>query len=145
MAVASFERAVRFWRLASVHKSCNIGNLSILERASGFATSWAFAILLVGSEVERDEEEKIGADYSHSGESGEFLSSAFARIWHPWEIGGGEVGVGREVDEAKINDELDDLETSDPFLPPDLDATRALEVVPVHDNVNHKVERNWDP
>ena len=46
---------------------------------------------------------------------------------------------------TKINDELDDLETSDPFLPPDLDATRALEVVPVHDNVNHKVERNWDP
>ena len=46
---------------------------------------------------------------------------------------------------TKINDELDDLETSDPMLPPDLDATRALEVVPVHDNVHHQVERDDNP
>jgi len=46
---------------------------------------------------------------------------------------------------TKINDELDDLETSDPLLPPDLDAARALEVVPVHDHVHGQVERDDDP
>jgi hypothetical protein len=40
---------------------------------------------------------------------------------------------------------LDDLETSNPLLPPDSDATCALEVVPVHDNVHSQVEDNGDP
>lgn len=40
---------------------------------------------------------------------------------------------------TEIDDELDDLETGDPLLPPDLDATGALEVVPVHDHVHHQV------
>lgn len=46
---------------------------------------------------------------------------------------------------TKINDKLDDLKTGDPLLPPDADAARALEVVPVHDDVNHQVERDRDP
>jgi len=46
---------------------------------------------------------------------------------------------------TKVNDELDDLETGDPLLPPDADAASALEVVPVHDNVDHQVEGNWNP
>jgi hypothetical protein len=46
---------------------------------------------------------------------------------------------------TKINDELDDLETGYPLLPPDADATRALEVVPVHDNVDHEVEHDRYP
>lgn len=50
-----------------------------------------------------------------------------------------------DVRRTEINNELDDLETGDPLLPPDADSTRALEVVPVHDNVDHQVQRNWDP
>ena len=46
---------------------------------------------------------------------------------------------------TEINDELDDLETSDPLLPPDADAARALEVVPVHDHVNRQVQGNDGP
>ncbi len=46
---------------------------------------------------------------------------------------------------TEIDDELDDLETGDPLLPPDLDATGALEVVPVHDHVHHQVQRDDDP
>lgn len=46
---------------------------------------------------------------------------------------------------TNINNELENLKTSDPFLPPDSDATRALEVVPVHENVNHEIQRNWNP
>lgn len=37
---------------------------------------------------------------------------------------------------TKINDELDDLQTSDPFFPPYTNSARALKVVPVHDNVH---------
>ncbi len=84
----------------SVHDSCNIGDLGILERASGFAGGGALAVFLVGCEVERDEEDEVGADDTHSGESGEFLSGAFARVRHPGEVGRGEVSVGSEIDEA---------------------------------------------
>lgn len=47
--------------------------------------------------------------------------------------------VGRAVRLTKVNDELDDLEGGDPLLPPDTNTTRALEVIPVHDNVDHEV------
>jgi len=46
---------------------------------------------------------------------------------------------------TKINDKLNDLKTGDPFLPPDTNTARTLEVVPVHDNVDHKVQGDWDP
>ena len=46
---------------------------------------------------------------------------------------------------TKIDNELSDLHNSDVLLPPDADASGALEVVPVHDNVNTQVEGNWDP
>lgn len=46
---------------------------------------------------------------------------------------------------TQVNDELDDLETSNPLLPPDLDATSALEVVPVHNNVHSQVKNNGNP
>jgi hypothetical protein len=45
----------------------------------------------------------------------------------------------------KINHELDDLQTSNPLLPPDPDSSRALEVIPVHNNVYHEVESNGNP
>lgn len=40
---------------------------------------------------------------------------------------------------TKIKDKLGDLANSDVLLPPDADAARTLEVVPVHDNVNSQV------
>lgn len=46
---------------------------------------------------------------------------------------------------TEINDELDDLETSNPLLPPDADTTSALEVVPVHDDVHSQVKGNGNP
>ena len=49
------------------------------------------------------------------------------------------------IEPTKINDELDNLEAGDPLLPPDADATGALEIVPVHDDVNHQVESDRDP
>lgn len=46
---------------------------------------------------------------------------------------------------TKVNNKLDNLETSDPFLPPNTDTTSALEVVPVHNNVHHEVKGDWNP
>ena len=46
---------------------------------------------------------------------------------------------------TEIQDELDNLHDSDIFLPPDADAPGALEVVPVHDNVDHQIQHNHDP
>jgi hypothetical protein len=40
---------------------------------------------------------------------------------------------------------LDDLENGNVALPPDADAAGGLKVVPVHDNVDHEVERDWNP
>jgi hypothetical protein len=46
---------------------------------------------------------------------------------------------------TKINDELGDLETGDPFLPPNANSTRTEEVVEVHDHVHHQVKSDRDP
>ena len=46
---------------------------------------------------------------------------------------------------TEIDDELSDLKTGDPLLPPDADSTRALEVVPVHDNVHSQVQGDGNP
>ena len=46
---------------------------------------------------------------------------------------------------TEIEDELDDLHHGDVLLPPDADATGALEVVPVHDDVDHEVEGDDGP
>jgi hypothetical protein len=40
---------------------------------------------------------------------------------------------------------LGDLANGDVLLPPDADASRALEVVPVHDNVDSQVEGDDGP
>lgn len=40
---------------------------------------------------------------------------------------------------------MQNLQTSDPFLPPDADATSTLEVVPVHHNVDKQVDGNRNP
>ena len=68
-----------------------------------------------------------------------------AKVGHVGEVGAGEVGVGRKVDKADVDDELDDLEAGDPFLPPDANAAGGLEVVPVHDDVHEEVEGDGDP
>lgn len=58
---------------------------------------------------------------------------------------GDEIVANEKKRLTKVNDELNDLETGDPLLPPDADAARALEVVPVHDDVNSQVKGNGNP
>ena len=46
---------------------------------------------------------------------------------------------------TKINDKLENLEASNPFFPPNTDTASALKIVPVHKNVHHEVEGDWNP
>lgn len=125
----------------------------------------ALSALLVGGDVEGDEEEEVGREDTAASEGSEFLTGALSEVGHVGEVGGGEVGVRGKVDEdcavlldfllrtgieitgelTEIENELSNLETSDPLLPPNLDSTSRLEVVPVHDNVHHQVEGDWNP
>ena len=77
-----------------------IGEGSLRHAANGLAAGRALAVLLVGGEVERDEEEEVGAEDTHAGESSELLTGAPAGIGKPRPVGGGEVGPRSEVDEA---------------------------------------------
>jgi hypothetical protein len=56
--------------------------------------------LLVGREVEGDEEEEVGCEDADAGDGGEFLACALAGVGEPGPVGGCEVGPGGEVDEA---------------------------------------------
>lgn len=62
-----------------------------------------------------------------------------------WSVGAGEVIPRRKVYKAKIDDELGNLKTGDPLLPRDLDTSRTLEIVPIHDDVYCEVESNGNP
>lgn len=46
---------------------------------------------------------------------------------------------------TEVDDELRNLQTGDPLFPPNADTTSRLEVVPVHNNVNHQVKRDRNP
>ncbi|KAI6755183.1 hypothetical protein HG531_004289 [Fusarium graminearum] len=122
-----------------------VGKRSLGHAAEALSAGRGLSLLLVGGEVEGDEEDEVRADGDDTGESSKLLARALASIGHPLEVGRGEVGVRGEVDESEINDELDDLETGNPFLPPNTDTTSALEVVPVHDDVDEEVQDNGNP
>lgn len=64
---------------------------------------------------------------------------------HPGEICRGEVCVRGKVDESEIDDKLDDLQACHPLLPPDANTSSALEVIPVHDDVDCKIQSDWNP
>jgi hypothetical protein len=81
------------WVDLAIGESCNIWDLSILERTSCLSASWSLSVLLVRCEVEGDEQEEVRAENTHTGECGEFLTGALSVVWKVWEVGGGEVGV----------------------------------------------------
>lgn len=125
----------------------NGGDLLVLHlnQGTGGTGSTLLLGLVVGGNVEEDEEDEVGAENGHTGESGELFTGADTLVGHPWEVTAGEVGVGSEVNEAEVNDELENLHDGDVLLPPDADTARRLEVVPVHDDMDHEVESDWNP
>jgi hypothetical protein len=116
-----------------------------LDQGAGSAAATLLNGLLVGGDVESDEQNEVAGQNAHAGERSELLTGADAGGGEPGEVAGGEVGVGREVDKAQVDDELGDLQDGDVFLPPNADATGGLEVVPVHDDVDGEVEGDDNP
>lgn len=76
-----------------------VGERGLAHSSQALASS-GLATALVSGEVERDEKDQVRADDAHAREGGKLLTSAAAGIGHPVEVGGGEVGVRREVDKA---------------------------------------------
>jgi len=125
---------------------CRVRQRSLAHAAERLTGGRALLVLAaVRGGVEREEEQQVGAENADTGNSGKFLASALAHVREPGPVGRGEVGPRGEVDEAEVDDELEDLEAGDPLLPPDADAARALEVVPVHDHVDGQVEGDGHP
>ena len=102
-------------------------------------------LLAIRGQVKADKQQQITAQDTHARKRSKFLARAFPGIGHPRKIGVREVGVGGEVDEAEIDDELQDLQAGDVLFPPDLDAAGGLEVVPVHDDVHEEIDGNGNP
>lgn len=99
----------------------------------------------VDADVEGNEQEEVRGEDGAAREGSVLLAGTAAVVGHVGEVGGGEVGVGGKVDKEEINDELNDLDSSDPLLPPHTDTSSREEVVKVHDKVDKQVEHNGDP
>ena len=56
--------------------------------------------LLVRGGVEGDEENQVRSEDGNTRERSKLLTGALTSVGHEGEVGRGEVGVGREVDEA---------------------------------------------
>lgn len=124
----------------SPSRFANGGDFLILhfDKGTGGAASAALLWwgLLVGREVEGDEEQEVRGQDTHASEGGEFFACAATGVGHPREIGAREIGVAGwvlsvfalpcrylkrsemgwmdhslpgEVDETEVNDELCDL------------------------------------
>jgi len=87
----------RPWADLAMGEGCDVRNLCVLQRASCFSTGWALSLLLVRGNIKGDEEHEVGAEEDDASECSELLSSALAHIWHPWPVGGCEVGIRGEV------------------------------------------------
>ena len=77
----------------------------LFERGTGSRAALGLRFL-VGRCVEGDEEEEVRGEDADACHGGEFLACAFAAVGHPGPVGGGEVGVGGEVDEAYVYDQF---------------------------------------
>ena len=102
-------------------------------------------ILLIGREIETDKQQQIAAQYTHTRKRREFFPGAFSSRWKGREVGAAEVCVGGEVNEAEIDDELNDLEDCDPFFPPYANTSGSLEVVPVHYDMDGQIKGDGYP
>lgn len=83
--------------------------LCLGHASEGSAGTRRLAILVVCGEVEQDEENKVRTDNDNPGKCGKFLSSTVACSRHPGKICRGKVSVRGKIDEAQVDDKLDDL------------------------------------
>lgn len=139
LVVHGILNALQIWHFHPTH--INRSPRRSLTKSSTLLSSPASfrIILLVGCEIETDEEQQITAQYTHTRECCEFLPGAFSSCWERREVGAAEVCVGGEVNEAEVDHELNYLEDCDPFFPPYANASGSLEVVPVHYDMDGQI------
>ena len=70
-----------------LRESRDIRDLSRGERARSFPACGPLAVLLVGGDVEGDEEDEVGCDGDDAGEGGELFPCAVAGVGHPGPVG----------------------------------------------------------
>ena len=83
----------------TLHKVVGIGQRSLRHAPERLAVV-GLRVLLIGRDVERDEEHQVRRENTDASKSGELLAGTFAMVGHPGEVGGGEVGVRGEVYES---------------------------------------------
>jgi len=110
---------------------------SILEALDG-------RLLLVGINVELDEQEQVAGQNAASKQGSSLSASAISHV-RQVPVSSGEPGVGAEVYREEINNELGDLHCGQILLPPNPLTTSGRIVVVIHENVNCKVETDDDP
>jgi hypothetical protein len=64
-----------------------VGDRRLGHASDSLARARCLAVLLVGSEVEGDEEDKVRADNTNASECSEFLSGALANVGKLGEVG----------------------------------------------------------
>lgn len=74
-----------------------------LDQGAGSAAATLLNGLLVGGNVESDEQNEVAGQDAHTSERGELLTGADTGGGEPGEVAGGEVGVGGEVDKAQVD------------------------------------------
>ena len=95
----AIRRGIGTWGLAD-RGDLHVPHVNKRLLASVTTRATSLGSLVICRDVEGDEENEVRGDDDHSGESSEFFSGALARVGHPWEVGGREVGVGGEVNKA---------------------------------------------
>ena len=77
-----------------------VGQRGLAHPTHSLAPTRPLAVLLVGGEVERDEEEEVRAEDHNARDGSKLLASALDGVGQPLPVGRGEVGPRGEVDEA---------------------------------------------
>jgi len=102
-------------------------------------------LLLVGIDVELDEQEQVTGQNATTKQGGRLSASAVSNVRQVIPVSSGEARVGAKVNCKEINHELGDLHRGQILLPPNPLATGGCVVVVIHENVDREVEADDDP
>lgn len=113
---------------------------------AGTDCSGTVCLLLVRLAVEDYKEDQVGRENGHATKNGMLLSGrAGTQVGQMSEVCGSPVCVGCKVDDAQVDDELEDLHRCDGALPGNSDLERSQSIVCIHDDMYEEVQSDDDP
>lgn len=125
----------------------DLGSNTARDRLDSFGSSGT--LLLVDVNVERNKQDEVrgqdGTAAVGSAHGAGTVRASEQKALQLRKVGENNLLEGGEVNKAQVQDELDDLETGDPLLPPDTNASGGQEVVPVHHHVDAQVQGDRHP